>query len=58
MFGFGASELLILLGIIVLLFGASRLPRLAASVGEAIRELRSSSDRDPPIKAKLEAPEK
>ena len=54
MFGLGASELLILLGIIVLLFGASRLPKLAASVGEAMRVLRSSSARQE-VTAKLES---
>ena len=58
MFGLGASELLILLGIIVLLFGASRLPKLAASVGEAISEFRSSTSREPVIKAKLDVPDK
>ncbi len=55
MFGLGASELLILLGIIVLLFGASRLPKLAASVGEAIRELKSSSGDRQEVTAKLES---
>ena len=49
MFGLGATELLIILGILVLLFGASRLPKLARSAGEAVRALREStrSDEDP-----------
>ena len=36
----GASELLIVLAIVLLLFGSARLPRLARSLGEAGRELR------------------
>jgi sec-independent protein translocase protein TatA len=35
----GGPELLILLLIVLLLFGASRLPKLARSLGEAKREL-------------------
>jgi sec-independent protein translocase protein TatA len=35
----GAPELLILLLIVILVFGASRLPKLARSLGEAKREL-------------------
>lgn len=42
----------------MLLFGASRLPKLAASVGEAISEFRSSTSREPVIKAKLDVPDK
>lgn len=36
---FGPTELLIILVIVVVLFGATRLPKLARSVGEAKREL-------------------
>lgn len=43
MFGLGATELLIILGILVLLFGSSQLPKLAKSAGEAIRALREST---------------
>ncbi|MGH2753480.1 MAG: twin-arginine translocase TatA/TatE family subunit [Actinomycetota bacterium] len=36
----GPTELLILLAILLLLFGATRLPRLARSLGQASRELK------------------
>lgn len=39
MFGFGGSELLILCGVIVLLFGSSQIPKLARSLGRAKSEL-------------------
>ena len=41
MFGIGASELLIVLGIVVVLFGARRLPELGSGVGKAIRNFKS-----------------
>ena len=41
MFGLGASELLIILGIVVVLFGARRLPELGSGVGKAIRNFKS-----------------
>ena len=34
MFGLGTTELLIVLGIVVVLFGARRLPELGAGVGK------------------------
>jgi sec-independent protein translocase protein TatA len=37
---FGPAELLIILLIVLLLFGAARLPRLARSLGEASREFK------------------
>ena len=37
----GGPELLVLLFIIALLFGASRLPKLARSIGESARELKA-----------------
>jgi sec-independent protein translocase protein TatA len=45
---FGASELLIVFALVVLLFGASRLPSLARSLGEAQRELKRASQGDAP----------
>ena len=39
----GATELLIVLVIVLVLFGSARLPRLARSLGESVRELRGVS---------------
>lgn len=39
---FGATELLIILGIVILIFGASKLPQLGAGLGEGIRNFRKS----------------
>lgn len=36
----GPTELLLVLAVVLLLFGASRLPALARSMGEASREFR------------------
>jgi sec-independent protein translocase protein TatA len=43
MFGLGTLELLLILAVILLLFGASRIPRLARSLGEGLRAFRSSA---------------
>jgi sec-independent protein translocase protein TatA len=37
MFGLGATELIIILAIVVLLFGARRLPEIGSGLGRAIR---------------------
>ncbi len=45
----GLQELLIILLILIILFGARRIPELARGLGEGIRNFRSSvrSDADP-----------
>lgn len=42
MFGLGIPELAIILTIVVLLFGASRLPEIGSGVGKAIRGFKDS----------------
>jgi sec-independent protein translocase protein TatA len=46
MFGLGTTELIVILLILVLLFGASKLPKLAKSVGTSARELRKGMNGD------------
>jgi sec-independent protein translocase protein TatA len=41
--GVGTTELLLILGIIVLLFGGKKLPELARSLGESFSELKKSA---------------
>jgi len=39
-FGLGATELLIILAIVVLMFGARRLPEIGSGVGKAIKNFK------------------
>jgi sec-independent protein translocase protein TatA len=43
---FGAPELIIILVIILLLFGAKKLPELSKSIGNSMRELRNGMSDD------------
>lgn len=40
----GTQELLIILGILILLFGAKKLPELSKSLGQSIREFRKGQE--------------
>jgi sec-independent protein translocase protein TatA len=42
MFGLGVPELVIILVIVVLLFGAGKLPQIGSGLGEGIRNFRKS----------------
>ncbi|MFH1416285.1 MAG: twin-arginine translocase TatA/TatE family subunit [Elusimicrobiota bacterium] len=44
MFGMGIQELLVVLLIVLLLFGAKRLPGIARSLGKAVREIKNPTD--------------
>ena len=43
----GVTELLIILAIVLLLFGTTRLPRLARSLGRASKEFKQGVAEDP-----------
>lgn len=45
MFGLGLPELIIILVILLLLFGATRLPKLARSIGESVGELQKGAQK-------------
>lgn len=44
MFGLGPLELLIILAILLLLFGSTKLPKLAKSIGQSAGELQKGFD--------------
>ncbi len=41
MFGIGTTELLVVLGIVIVLFGARRLPELGSGLGKAIKNFKA-----------------
>ena len=51
----GPTEILVLVLIVLLLFGASRLPKLARAMREARQEFEKGKDEEPPS-SKSEAP--
>lgn len=44
MFGLGMQELIIVLIIVLVLFGASRLPQIGKGIGEAIRNFKKATN--------------
>lgn len=52
MFGLGPTELIVILLIILLLFGAKKLPELARSLGSSAKELRSAMKDEPESETK------
>jgi sec-independent protein translocase protein TatA len=42
MFGLGATELLIIFAILVLIFGAKKLPEIGSGIGRAVKNLKKS----------------
>jgi sec-independent protein translocase protein TatA len=50
-FGLGGGELLIILAILLVLFGGSKLPSLARGLGQSIKEFKKSSRDDEEAKA-------
>ncbi len=44
MFGLGTQELMIILIIVVILFGATRLPQIGKGIGEAIKNFKKATN--------------
>jgi len=49
MFGLGATELIIILVIVLVLFGGSKLPEIGRGIGEAIKNFKKSTSDNPEI---------
>ena len=47
MFGLGTKEIVIIAAIIVLLFGAKKVPELAKGIGQAVRHIRGGFKDEP-----------
>jgi sec-independent protein translocase protein TatA len=45
-FGLGGPELIIILAIIMLLFGATKLPALAKGLGQSVKEFKKAAKED------------
>jgi len=46
MFGLGPREIIILAAILVLLFGAKKIPELARGIGDAVRHIKNGFSDD------------
>lgn len=46
MFGLGAQELLVILAIVIVLFGAKRLPEIGSALGKSVREFKRAKGRE------------
>ncbi|HEY9248381.1 MAG TPA: twin-arginine translocase TatA/TatE family subunit [Rariglobus sp.] len=45
-FGLGSTEMLLIFAIVILLFGAKKLPELAKGLGKSIKEFKKASTED------------
>jgi sec-independent protein translocase protein TatA len=52
MFGFGMPELIIILVIVLVVFGAGRLPEIGGAFGKSIRNFKRASDGKDEIEIK------
>jgi sec-independent protein translocase protein TatA len=44
MFGFGMPELIVILVIVIVVFGAGRLPEIGSALGKSIKNFKKSSE--------------
>jgi sec-independent protein translocase protein TatA len=57
MFGIGMPELIIILVIILIIFGAGKLPEIGAGMGKAIKSFKSATaDDEPKTPEKIDPP--
>ena len=49
MFGLGPMELIVILVIVLVLFGATRLPEIGKGIGEAIKNFKKATSERPEI---------
>jgi sec-independent protein translocase protein TatA len=47
-FGIGGTELILILAVVLLLFGGSKLPALAKGLGQSIKEFKKAQREDEP----------
>lgn len=52
MFGFGMPELIVILVIVLVVFGAGRLPEIGSALGKSIKNFKSASDGKDEIEIK------
>lgn len=57
MFGIGMPELIIILVIILIIFGAGKLPEIGGGIGKAIRNFKKAT-HDTKVEGKKETPQK
>jgi sec-independent protein translocase protein TatA len=50
MFGLGPTELIIILAIVFIIFGAGKMSEIGGALGKSIREFRSAADDSAPSK--------